>query len=403
MPTAGTTIARQPTAGAICYLEEMSHDESPVEEEQPIRAVVVDPRDVSAPSAPKAPRCDERPPPVTRVVSRPSVVRFEETSAEQHRRMVGAEHANPRRRRVLLPLVLFLVTCASTFWAGCMPDRPDLLMGGMVAGVRVGDVVRSAIVANWKQGLIYMTCVLAILLTHEMGHFLMTLRYRIAASLPYFIPVPVTPIGTMGAVISMDGLSANRRQIFDIGIAGPLAGLVVALPIMWIGTKQVNLENYDARRAKAEGRFEYNLPLIAQWMMQTTQPEHHRDVGAIANLPSHRLNPFFMAGWVGLLITGLNMMPISQLDGGHVIYALFGKSAHAIARLFLFSAILFVVAYFERAYIWMPMIVLVTLIGTDHPPTADDDAPLGPLRTAIGWASLVIPVFCFPLFALSQL
>jgi membrane-associated protease RseP (regulator of RpoE activity) len=108
----------------------------------------------------------------------------------------------------------------------------------------------------------------------------------------------------------------------------------------------------------------------------------------------NQLNPFFMAGWVGLLITGLNMLPVSQLDGGHVVYTLFRHRAHWVARCFLLIAITYVV--YADAFIWAPMVVLVTLIGTDHPPTANDTLPLGWFRTALGLASLAIPVLCFP-------
>ena len=102
-----------------------------------------------------------------------------------------------------------------------------------------------------------------------------------------------------------------------------------------------------------------------------------------------------MAGWVGLLITGLNMMPASQLDGGHVIYALFGRAARPIARGFLIAAIAYIIV--SDRYIWAVMVILVTLIGIDHPPTADDTVPLGFWRRAIGYASLAIPVLCFPI------
>jgi hypothetical protein len=172
---------------------------------------------------------------------------------------------------------------------------------------------------------------------------------------------------------------------------------------MWYGSSRVNLYEFNANRMGQEARLKYDLPLIVHWMMDATPPPGYETTGLVKSLPSNRLNPFFMAGWVGLLITGLNMMPISQLDGGHVIYALFGKRAHSLARLFLFGAILFVVCKFEQAYIWLPMIILVTLLGTDHPPTADDDMPLGPLRTIIGLLSLSIPVFCFPIYALSPI
>ena len=107
-----------------------------------------------------------------------------------------------------------------------------------------------------------------------------------------------------------------------------------------------------------------------------------------------------MAGWVGLLITGLNMLPISQLDGGHVTYALFGRRAHVVARTFLMVVIALVVLYIDHLVIWVPMLVLVTLLGTDHPPTSDDSARLGPLRWTIGVASLAIPVLCFPVWGI---
>ncbi len=278
--------------------------------------------------------------------------------------MVGAEHAEPRQRRVFLPVMLFLVTCLSTFWAGITGFKPELYLPPTSAQVS------SLAVAHWKNGLIYMVCVLAILFAHEMGHFLMTVRYKIAASLPYFLPVPITPIGTMGAVISMDGLSANRRQMFDIGLAGPLAGLVLAIPITWYGVTQMDLQEKNVSMREAATDHIFHLPVLVQQMVQVVQPEGYN--GTLREIRTHKLNPFLMAGWVGLLITGLNMMPISQLDGGHVIYALFGKRAHYHARAFLFLAIFFVVAYFDKAFIWMPMLVLVTLIGTDHPPTADD-------------------------------
>ena len=115
-----------------------------------------------------------------------------------------------------------------------------------------------------------------------------------------------------------------------------------------------------------------------------------------------QLNPSFMAGWVGMLITGLNMLPISQLDGGHVIYALFRRKAHTLARLFISFAILYVVYNIDEAVLWSPMLLLVIFLGIHHPSTANDRVPLGPVRWAIGLASLTIPVLCFPLLGLKQ-
>lgn len=300
-----------------------------------------------------------------------------------------AQFASPRRqrglvlrRRKLLPFVLFLLTCASTFFVGACQWAPHVYL----AGVFANDLMplRRVIYSNWDQGLIYMACVLAILLTHEMGHFLATLWYRIPASYPYTLPLPITPLGTLGAVIGMDGLRANRRQMFDIGIAGPLAGLVVAVPILLIGVNQLDFTQ------PAFGAFRLGNPLFVDLLLQMQQPE-----GYVAGTPvwSGQLNPYFMAGWVGFLITGLNMMPVSQLDGGHVIYTMFRKKAHWIARIFMLTAIIWVFTSGNRAFVLM--IVLIMFVGTDHPPTSNDEMPLGWFRMALGIASLLIPVFCF--------
>src|SRR3954471_16297070 len=142
--------------------------------------------------------------------------------------------------------------------------------------------VRLAILENWRGGLIYMACVLAILLTHEMGHFVMTVIYRVRATLPLFIPLPISSIGTMGAVIAMDGSKADRKEIFDIGLAGPLAGLVVAIPIVWIGILRLNL-------SASPGGFEFGLPLIVQWLMQYLRPDIYQpNMGIGVN----QLNPY---------------------------------------------------------------------------------------------------------------
>ena len=108
----------------------------------------------------------------------------------------------------------------------------------------------------------------------------------------------------------------------------------------------------------------------------------------------NQFNPFLMAGWVGLLITGLNMLPVSQLDGGHVAYALLGRRAHVLARGLVVAAIVFMVV--SDTYFWILMFLLVILLGADHPPTADDGCRPGWLRQAIGWAALLIPILCFP-------
>lgn len=294
-------------------------------------------------------------------------------------------HPLPERRRNL-SIILFIATCLSTFWVGAADWRPVDYMSS------IGEMLQ-VMAANWQQGLTYMGAVLAILITHEMGHFVQTVRHHIPASFPLCIPVPFNAIGTMGAVIGMDGLRANRKEIFDIGVAGPLAGLVVAVPILWIG-----VDRLDLGRPPQPNEIQLYNPLIVQWMLSYLHPQW----AETAWVGISQVNPFFMAGWVGMLITGLNMLPISQLDGGHTIYGLFGKDAHKIARAFVIVAILYVVLNLEQAAIWTPMLILVILMGIDHPPTSDDSVELDNWRWMIGVWSLGIPIICFPLLGLRQ-
>jgi membrane-associated protease RseP (regulator of RpoE activity) len=357
---------------------------------------------MSTPS-PSEPRPPEQSLPATPHESAPS----NENSPEETVRQAGHGSATPRpnsagkpsdlqelddshlrslpRRRLMLPLLLFIATCLSTFWVGAANWQPQL--------IESPNLMRQ-IVANWQQGLTYMGAVLAILLTHEMGHFLQTVRHRIPASYPLCIPVPFSLIGTMGAVISMDGMRANRKQIFDIGVAGPLAGLIVAAPILYVGVRQLDL----SIGAQAHEIQLYN-PVIVRWLIEWMHPEW---ADRAAWVSVSQLNPYFMAGWVGMLITGLNMLPVSQLDGGHVVYALFGRDAYKIARAFIIIAIMYVVLNLEQAAIWTPMLILVILIGIHHPPTADDSVELDDFRWILGVASMAIPVLCFPLQAIKQ-
>ena len=301
-----------------------------------------------------------------------------------------------RRRRVRLPVVLFILTVLSTFWVGAMLWRPMEILLLTPANVMSAEYldqfmpVRESMLENWRDGLIYSCCLLAILFFHEMGHFLATVRYRIPASYPFFIPLPITPIGTMGAVIGMDGMRANRKEMFDIGIAGPLAGLIVAIPVMWVGIKELSFTG-------APGSMRYHLPLAVEWIMNAVPLEGYNGEDYVA---VGHMNPYFMAGWVGLLITGVNMLPVSQLDGGHVTYTLYGRGAHWLARGFMVLVIAYVV--YSLAHVWMLMIILVMLIGTDHPPTYDDSVRLGWFRYTIGSLSMLIPILCFPPKAISM-
>ncbi len=288
------------------------------------------------------------------------------------------------RRKTVLPLLLFMATCLSTFFVGASKWSP---VGPFFKAIIDWDFfdIRILMLANWDIGLAYMFFVILIIWLHEMGHFVATLIYRVPASYPFFLPLPINPIGTMGAVIAMHGHTADRKQIFDIGLAGPIAGLVAAIPIAWFGVAQLDLTTQPF------GGIGFRLPLLMDWFAQWSEVPGY-EVGDVVWLS--QLNPLFVAGWVGMLITGLNMMPIGQLDGGHVTYTLFGKAAHWIAKGTMLFAIAFMVYY--QTLMMILMVALLLLIGTEHPPTRNDNVPIGWFRWTIGLASLAIPVFCFP-------
>jgi membrane-associated protease RseP (regulator of RpoE activity) len=300
----------------------------------------------------------------------------------------------PRVPRWRLPVILFGLSCLSIFFVGVCrwfpADALDMLATAGSVGTDPADQfglrLRIAVLAYGGDALIYTACLLAILFTHEMGHFLMSMRYRIPASFPFFLPLPISPIGTLGAVIAMDGRRADRREIFDIGLAGPIAGLFIAFPILWYGVSQLHLAE------PAGGAFALDMPLALRWMIKQ---QGLQLVGKVPGLGQNHLNPYLMAGWVGLLVTGLNMLPVSQLDGGHVIHGLFGRWSRYIANAFMLIAIIYIVT--TESYTWVVMMILLVLMGPTHPPTRDDNVSLGIARTVLGVLSLSIPILCFPL------
>lgn len=263
--------------------------------------------------------------------------------------------------------MLYALTAATTFAAGGVGWQPVLL------GVDEG--VAATIAAHWIRGLVYMAAVLAVLSAHEAGHWVAARIHGIGSTLPFFIPMPLLLTGTLGAVIGMEGARANRRQLFDIAIAGPVAGLVVALPLLAAGLLVGGPADANP----------FALPPVARWIRDAVRP----DLGTAVVAP----NALFMAGWVGLLVTGLNMIPLSQLDGGHVCRAVFGRRGDWVARGVLLAAMAAIVAWGK--YDWLVMVIAVTLIGADHPPIREDGLPLGPVRTVLGVLAFLIPVLTF--------
>jgi len=280
------------------------------------------------------------------------------------------------------PVLLFGLTVLSTVWVGICGWSPLSILELCLAETSLMPL-RRAVLANWQTGLFYSLFLLAILMAHELGHYLVAKWYRVPATPPIFLPFPINSIGTLGAVIAMRGHEADRRQIFDIGIAGPLAGLVLAFPIAVWGTWQLDLN------LPRGGGLGFEIPLAMRWMIRLFHPEYAGQVVWLS-----QLNPAFTAAWVALLVTGLNMMPVSQLDGGHVTYGLFGRHAHWIS----YGLLIFAIAYmvYQQILIMALMVVLLLLMGPTHPPTSDDNVRLGWPRVLLGLTSLLIPVLCFP-------
>jgi len=267
-------------------------------------------------------------------------------------------------------LLLFLLTIVSVFFVGGF-RAIDVPGHGTLVGLDARDGLRLAI------GL------LSILLAHEMGHYLAARYYRVDATLPFFVPFPVpgfSLVGTLGAFIRIRSPIPHRRALFDIGVAGPLAGFLVSLPVLWLGIREATVH---ALAGEAEGLF-LGEPLLFRWVSHWI----HGPIGEDQTLLMGRLG---LAAWFGLLVTALNLMPIGQLDGGHLTYALLRNRAHRISR--IASWVCVALVYFGPS--WILWAILVRVLGRRHPPTRDDDAPVGRARVAVGLLSLVVFVLCF--------
>lgn len=227
-------------------------------------------------------------------------------------------------------------------------------------------------------GLPYSLTLLAILFAHEMGHYVTCRRYGIDASLPYFIPFP-SLLGTFGAFIRIRSPIYTRRALFDVGVAGPIAGFVTLLPFAVIGVALSRVEPGAALR----GDWVFSTPLLLRGIELLLFP----------NVPVHNiyLHPVARAAWAGLLATALNLIPIGQLDGGHIVYAFFGHWHKALSRALL--VVLVVVGWAADSWIWWVWAVLL-LFALRHPVICDE-SELGSTRVKLGLAALAMLILSF--------
>jgi len=256
------------------------------------------------------------------------------------------------------------------------------LLSATLAGV---DVEPRELVANpalFLRGLPFAAALVTILLVHELGHYLTCLRYRVSASLPYFLPAPLlSPIGTFGAFIRIRSRFPDRRALFDIGASGPWAGFVVALAATVIGlTHSTVLATPQEWHGFACGD-----SLLTAFL---TRIVLHVDSAAVV-----LLHPVAFAGWFGLFVTSLNLLPVGQLDGGHVLYATLGRPTPRIAALLIAFLVWLGVRGFPGWLLWAAIITVLLSLG--HPPTDDDRRPLDPARRLAALATLVVFVLTF--------
>lgn len=231
-------------------------------------------------------------------------------------------------------------------------------------------------------GPIYSATLMTILLAHESGHYLMSRRYGIPATLPFFIPLPLPPFGTLGAVIKMRGRMTHRRALLDIAVAGPLAGFFFTLPALIIGLKLSTIIPLQETPGFSLELGESILFSVIARLAVGPLPESHDIL----------LHPMAYAAWTGLFVTALNLLPIGQLDGGHVVYALLGRQSK---KVFMISLIAFAIlcAFFYPG--WVLLILLILFYGFQHAPPMDDVTPLDTGRKLVGIAVMVLFILAF--------
>lgn len=225
------------------------------------------------------------------------------------------------------------------------------------------------------RGLPFSVTLMGILLVHEMGHFVTSRWHGVEATPPYFIPGPPFLIGTFGAFIRMR-TPTNRRALFDVGAAGPWAGFVVAIPAVLYGLAHSQVRPLAAPEVGGVALGNSAVFALLSRLALGVSPQ---DATII-------LHPVALAGWFGLFVTFLNLLPVGQLDGGHVVYALLGRRHRWVARLSLVTILVLAFLGWKGWVLWA---VLIFMIGLDHPPTLDD-RPLDPWRRAAAWLTIAL-------------
>lgn len=272
----------------------------------------------------------------------------------------------------MIHLALFLATLVTTWWVGIA--HYQAFLSGLTG--QFPDV-------SWMSGGWYAGAVLGILGAHEFGHYFMCRRYGVDATLPYFIPAP-TLAGTFGAVIRIRDGFPTRAALFDIGVAGPIAGFVVLVPLLLLGMSWSTVvkvpENFEGMVLGTPMLFD----LAGRLFFDTVPPGH-----------SLNIHPLVFASWFGMLATALNLLPFGQLDGGHLMYALIGRRSVWVSYATVLAAIGLTIYSTSWVVLTIMMLVMMLLFGTRHPTVWNEYDPLDWKRIAVFVFAIVMLVLCF--------
>ena len=282
--------------------------------------------------------------------------------------MLIASQMKPVKERMWINVVLVIATFITT-----------MFMGSFLFGA---DPLSKPI--DSLKGIPFTIAIMTVLGAHETGHYILAKKHGMHTSLPYFIPFPIG-IGTMGAVIKHRGPVPNRKALFDVGISGPLIGLFASIIVTIIGLLLPQIEQ------SADGfQIQLGIPLLFEFITR------------MISVNTTILHPVAFAGWVGMFVTALNLIPAGQLDGGHVLRAMIGEKANYISNAlpFFLIALGFYVSYFQNqeGFIWVFWGVLISLFAASgHPKPLNDEIPLGKGRMLLGVITFVLGLLCVTL------
>lgn len=272
----------------------------------------------------------------------------------------------PKGSSIAVNILLFLLTVISTTAAGALQQGVSL----------------AALLKDWTlitRGIPFSFTLLAILIAHEMSHYFVSRYHGVRVTLPFFIPAP-SVIGTFGAFIRIKSPMEDRRALLDIGLSGPLGGAVVAIPVLYIGLKMSTIQIMP----KPTG-VELGSSILLDQMVRFT-------LGKLPDYYQVVLHPVAFAGWIGILVTSLNLIPVGQLDGGHIAYAILGEKSKKLAIGCFIALIILGLVGWSGWFIWAG---LLYVMGWEHPPPLNPAIPLDTKRKWLGVLSLLLFVVTF--------